>query len=144
MIPDGEYLIPFGQARICREGSDLTLVAVGRMVQLALEAAARLEQQGVSVEVIDPRTIVPLDRKTIVDSIRKTGRVAIVDEAPATCGFSGELFAIACEDCFDDLDGPPLRICSLAAPNPFSPVLENQMIPSLERVVSEIQRSLDS
>jgi acetoin:2,6-dichlorophenolindophenol oxidoreductase subunit beta len=144
MIPDGEYLIPFGQARICREGSDLTLVAVGRMVQLALEAAARLEQQGVSVEVIDPRTIVPLDRKAIVDSIRKTGRVAIVDEAPATCGFSGELFAIACEDCFDDLDGPPLRICSLAAPNPFSPVLENQMIPSLERVVSEIQRSLDS
>jgi pyruvate dehydrogenase E1 component beta subunit len=142
MIPDGEYLIPFGEARICREGTDLTLVGVGRMVQVALEAAERLEAQGVSVEVIDPRTIVPLDRKTIVDSIRKTGRVAIVDEAPAPCGFSGELFAIACEDCFDDLDGPPLRICSLAAPNPFSPVLENQMIPSVERVVSEIQRSI--
>jgi pyruvate/2-oxoglutarate/acetoin dehydrogenase E1 component len=143
-VPEGEYLIPFGEARICREGSELTLVAVGRMVHVALEAAARLEQQGVSVEVIDPRSIVPLDRKTITESIRKTGRVVIVDEAPATCGFSGEVFAIACEDCFDDLDAPPLRICSLSAPNPFSPVLENQMIPSVERVVSEIQRSLDA
>lgn len=144
MIPDGEYTIPFGKARVCREGQDLTLVAVGRMVQVALEAAARLEQQGVSVEVIDPRTIVPLDRKAIVDSIRKTGRIGIVDEAPAACGFSGEIFAIACEDCFDDLDGPPLRICSLPAPNPFSPVLENQMIPGVDRVVSEIQRALAS
>jgi pyruvate/2-oxoglutarate/acetoin dehydrogenase E1 component len=144
MIPEGEYLIPFGEARICREGNDLTLVAVGRMVQVALEAAARLEQQGVSVEVIDPRSIVPLDRKTIAESIRKTGRAAIVDEAPANCGFSGEFFAIACEDCFDDLDAPPLRICSLAAPNPFSPVLEDQMIPSIDRVVSEIQRSFEA
>ena len=114
------------------------------MVQLALVAAERLERQGISVEVIDPRTIVPLDRAAISASIRKTGRVAIVDEAPAMCGFSGELFAIACEDCFDDLDGPPLRICSLPAPNPFSPVLENQMIPSVERIVSEIQRSFES
>jgi pyruvate/2-oxoglutarate/acetoin dehydrogenase E1 component len=144
MIPDGEYLIPFGNARIFREGSDLTLVAVGRMVRVALEAAPQLEQQGISVEVLDPRTIVPLDRASITASIRKTGRVAIVDEAPATCGFSGEVFAIACEDCFDDLDAPPLRICSLAAPNPFSPVLENQMIPSVERVVSEIQRSFEA
>ena len=103
MVPQEEYLIPFGQARIFREGSDLTLVAVGRMVQVALDAAARLEQHGISAEVIDPRTIVPLDRATIAASIRKTGRVAIVDEAPAMCGFSGELFAVACEDCFDDL-----------------------------------------
>jgi pyruvate/2-oxoglutarate/acetoin dehydrogenase E1 component len=144
MVPQGERLIPFGEARIWRGGTDLTLIAVGRMVQLALEAAARLEERGVSVEVIDPRTIVPLDRKTIVESIRKTGRVAIVDEAPAMCGFSGEIFAIACEDCFDDLDGPPVRICSLGAPNPFSPVLENQMIPTVERIVSEISRSLDT
>ena len=143
-IPDGEYAIPFGRARICREGTDLTLLGVGRMVHVALEAAARLETAGISVEVIDPRTVAPLDRETIAASIRKTGRIAIVDEAPAPCGFSGEVFAIACEDCFDDLDGPPLRICSLAAPNPFSPVLENQMIPSVDRVVSEIRRSLAS
>ena len=144
MIPDGEYAIPFGRARICREGTDLTLLAVGRMVHVALEAASRLEAAGISVEVIDPRTVAPLDREAIAASIRKTGRIAIVDEAPAPCGFSGEVFAIACEDCFDDLDGPPLRICSLAAPNPFSPVLENQMIPSVERVVSEIRRSLSA
>ena len=142
MVPEDEYCIPFGQARICREGQDLTLVAVSRMVHVALEAAARLEQHGVSVEVIDPRTVAPLDRKTIGDSLRKTGRIAILDEASAACGFSGEIFAIACEDSFDYLDGPPLRICSLAAPNPFSPVLENLMIPSVDRVVSEIRRSL--
>ena len=94
--------------------------------------------------MIDPRTIVPLDRAAIAASIKKTGRVAIVDEAPAMCGFSGEIFAIACEDCFDDLDAPPLRICSLAAPNPFSPVLENQMIPTVARVVREIRGSLEA
>ena len=143
-VPDEEYLIPFGQANIVREGGDLTLVAVGRMVHVAAEAAAKLEQDGMSVEVIDPRTVAPLDRKTIAESIRKTGRVAILDEAPAMCGFSGEVFAIACEDCFDDLDGPPLRICSLAAPNPFSPVLENQMIPGVDRVVSAIRTCLDA
>jgi acetoin:2,6-dichlorophenolindophenol oxidoreductase subunit beta len=139
-IPTKDYMIPFGEARIRREGTDLTLIAVGKMVQLALDAADVLQQQGISAEVIDPRTIVPLDRNAITESIRKTGRVAVVDEAPANCGFSAEVFAIACEDCFDDLDGPPLRICSLPAPNPFSPVLEDQMIPSVDRIVSEIRR----
>ena len=112
-IPTEEYTIPFGQARIRREGTDLTLIAVGKMVQLAVDAADILQQQGISAEVIDPRTIVPLDRNAIAKSISKTGRVAVVDEAPANCGFSAEVFAIACEDCFDDLDAPPLRICSL-------------------------------
>lgn len=140
-IPTGEYTIPFGQARIRREGTDVTLIAVGKMVQQAVDAAEILQQEGLSVEVIDPRTIVPLDRKALSASISKTGRVAVVDEAPASCGFAAEVFAIACEDCFDDLDSPPLRICSLAAPNPFSPVLEDQMIPSVERIVSEIRRA---
>jgi len=141
-IPIADYTIPFGQARIRREGSDLTLIAVGKMVQQAVDAAEILHQQdGLSVEVIDPRTIVPLDRKALASSISKTGRVAIVDEAPANCGFSAEVFAIACEDCFDDLDSPPLRICSLPAPNPFSPVLEDQMIPNVDRIVSEIRRA---
>jgi pyruvate/2-oxoglutarate/acetoin dehydrogenase E1 component len=141
-IPTEEYTIPFGQARIRREGTDLTLIAVGKMVQLAVDAAEILQQQGICAEVIDPRTIVPLDRKAIVKSISKTGRVAVVDEAPASCGFSAEVFAMACEDCFDDLDAPPLRICSLPAPNPFSPVLEDQMIPSVDRIVSEIRGRL--
>ena len=139
-VPEEEYLIPFGKAHISRAGHDVTIVAVGRMVLVALEAAGLLEAQGISAEVIDPRSIAPLDRQTIAESIRKTGRLAVVDEAPAACGFSGEVVALACEDCFDSLDAPPLRICSLHVPNPFSPVLENQMIPTPQRVMSEVRR----
>jgi pyruvate/2-oxoglutarate/acetoin dehydrogenase E1 component len=141
-VPQEEYLIPFGEARIVREGSDVTVVAVARMVQVALEAASLLEREGTSAEVIDPRTIAPLDRETIAASIRKTGRLAVVDEAPAACGFSGEVLALACEQCFDHLDAPPVRVCSLHVPNPFSPVLENQMIPTPERVASEIREKM--
>jgi acetoin:2,6-dichlorophenolindophenol oxidoreductase subunit beta len=141
-VPEEEFLIPFGQARIVREGRDVTVVATGKMVHTALEAARLLEQQGISAEVVDPRTIAPLDRKTIAESIRKTGRLSVVDEAPASCGFSGEVFALACEECFDDLDAPPIRICSLHVPNPFSPVLEDQMIPTPERVAAAILEKL--
>ncbi|MFN0171330.1 MAG: alpha-ketoacid dehydrogenase subunit beta [Bryobacteraceae bacterium] len=141
-VPDGEYTIPLGKARIRREGTDLTIVAVSRMVAIATEVADELSREGISVEVIDPRSIVPLDREAISASIQKTGRLAIIDEAPPSCGFASELFAIACEDCFDFLDAPPLRICSLPAPNPFSPVLENEMLPSSERVLRELRKSL--
>ncbi|SRR5581483_10227409 len=141
-VPEQEYLIPFGQARVAREGKDVTVVATGRMVQIALDAAEQLEAERISAEVIDPRTVAPLDRKSIAESILKTGRLLVVDEAPATCGFSGEVFAVACEECFDALDAPPQRVCSLHVPNPFSPVLETQMIPTPERVASEIRRLL--
>ena len=141
-IPDREYLVPLGEARIHREGKDITLVAISKMVNIAIEAAAALEKEGISAEVVDPRSIVPLDRKRIADSIRKTGRLAVIDEAPAMCGFSGEILALACEECFDALDAPPLRICSLPVPNPFSPNLEREMIPGVDRVVSEV-RELD-
>ena len=139
VVPEEEYLIPFGQARIARAGEHLTVVATSRMVELALKAAAELEKQGISAEVIDPRTIVPLDRKAITDSIRKTGRIAVIDESPSMCSFAAEVLAIATEDCFKELKAPPRRICSLPVPNPFSPVLENQMIPSVGRIASEIQ-----
>jgi pyruvate/2-oxoglutarate/acetoin dehydrogenase E1 component len=138
-VPEEEYLIPFGQARVSRSGEDVTIVATSRMVTLAAEAAAVLEKEGVSAEVIDPRTIVPLDRKTIIDSIRRTGRLAVVDEAPPFCGFSGEVLAMAVEECLDSLDMPPKRICSVPVPDPFSPVLEKAMIPSVERIVSEVR-----
>ena len=141
-VPEEEYLIPFGQAHISRAGNDVSIVAAGRMVHVALQAAALLEAAGISAEVVDPRTITPLDRETIAQSIGKTGRLVVVDEAPAACGFSGEVVALACEECFDSLDAPPLRICSLHVPNPFSPVLENQMIPTPERVAAEIQKWL--
>ena len=138
VVPEEEYLIPFGDARIVREGKDLTIVAMSRMVDLAAKAAAVLAQEGISAEVIDPRTIVPLDRQKITDSIKKTGRLVVIDESPSSCSFAAELLAIAVEDCFDELQVTPKRICSLPVPNPFSPVLENQMIPSVDRIVSEV------
>jgi pyruvate/2-oxoglutarate/acetoin dehydrogenase E1 component len=141
-VPENEYLIPFGQARVHRPGADATVVAVGRMVHVALEAADLLEKEGISIEVIDPRTIAPLDKESIVNSVRKTGRLAIIDEAPAMCGFSGEVIALACEQALDSMDAPPRRICSLPAPNPFSPSLENQMLPTPTRAAEEIRQML--
>ena len=138
-VPVEEYLIPFGEARIQREGIDVTLVAVSKMVNLSINAAVVLEKEGISVEVVDPRTIVPWDRKTIADSIRKTGRLVVIDEAGPMYGFSAEIIAVACEECFDALDAPPLRICSLPVPHPFSPPLENEMIPSLDQIVTKIR-----
>ena len=112
------------------------------MVDLAIKAAAALSEQGISAEVIDPRSIVPLDRDKITKSIKKTGKLVVIDESPAFCSFAGELLAIAVEDCFDELHVAPRRICSLPVPNPFSPVLENQMIPSVERIVGEVQQMM--
>src|ERR1022692_1387014 len=141
-VPEEEYLIPFGEARIVREGKDLTIVAMSRMVDLATKAALVLAEQGVSAEVIDPRTIVPLDRQKITDSIRKTGRLVVIDESPSSCSFAAELLAIAVEDCFNELQVTPKRICSLPVPNPFSPVLENQMIPTVDRIVGEVHNMM--
>jgi pyruvate/2-oxoglutarate/acetoin dehydrogenase E1 component len=143
VVPEEEYLIPFGEARIISEGSDLTIVAMSRMVDLAVKAAAELAKQGVSAEVIDPRTIVPLDRETITNSIKKTGRLVAIDESPSSCSFAAELLAIAAEDCFEQLEVPPRRISSLPVPNPFSPVLENQMIPTVDRIVSEVHQMME-
>ena len=138
VVPEEEYLVPLGDARIIREGKDLTIVAMSRMVDLGIKAAAELEKEGISAEVIDPRSIVPLDRQKITDSIKKTGRLVVIDESPSSCSFAAELLAIAVEDCFDELRAVPRRICSLAVPNPFSPILENQMIPTVERIVGEV------
>lgn len=141
-VPEEEYLIPFGQANVLREGKDLTIVAMSRMVQLALKAADVLNDQGISAEVIDPRTIVPFDRTRITESIKKTGKLVVIDESPSSCSFAAELLAIAVEDCFENLKVKPKRICSLPVPNPFSPVLENLMIPSVERIVSDVQKMI--
>jgi pyruvate/2-oxoglutarate/acetoin dehydrogenase E1 component len=143
-VPEEEYLIPLGDARIVHEGQDLTIVAMSRMVDLATKAAGVLAQQGISAEVIDPRTIVPLDRQKITNSIKKTGRLVVIDESPSSCSFAAELLAIAAEDCFGELQAAPKRICSMPVPNPFSPVLENQMIPSVDRIVSEVHRMMNN
>ncbi len=138
VVPEEEYLIPFGDARIVREGKDLTMVAMSKMVDSATKAAAKLAEQGISAELIDPRTIVPFDRQKITSSIKKTGRLVVIDESPSYCSFAGELIAIATEDCFNELQVAPRRICSLGVPNPFSPVLENQMIPTVDRIIGEV------
>ena len=142
VVPEEEYLVPLGDARIVSEGKDLTIVATSRMVDLAVKAAEQLGKQGVSAEVIDPRSIVPLDREKITKSIKKTGRLVVIDESPSSCSFAAELLAIALEDCFGELQVAPKRICSLPVPNPFSPVLENQMIPSVDRIVGEINQMM--
>jgi pyruvate/2-oxoglutarate/acetoin dehydrogenase E1 component len=138
-VPTDEYLIPFGQASIARRGHDVTLVALGKMVCQAIDAAAELAIAGISVEVIDPRTIAPFDKATLLESIGRTGRVAIVDEAYATCGMAAEIAAIAATEAFDDLDAPPLRICALPAPHTFSPSVDAYLVPSIERIASEIK-----
>ncbi len=137
-VPEEEYLIPFGQAAVVRPGSDVTLVALGKMVPIALQAASELESQNISVEIIDPRTIAPLDRATILESVAKTGRLAIVDEAYASCGMAAEIAAVAVAEGFDDLDAPVLRICTLPAPHTFSPTVDAYLVPSAEKIVAEV------
>lgn len=141
-VPEEEYLIPFGQARISRPGRDVTVVALGKMLQRALEAAEKLQEQGISLEVIDPRTLVPLDKATILSSLAKTGRLAIVDEAYASCGMAAEIAAIAACEALDELDAPILRICALPAPHTFSPTVDSYLVPSVDRIVLEIENMM--
>jgi acetoin:2,6-dichlorophenolindophenol oxidoreductase subunit beta len=117
-----------------REGEDVTLVATSSMVYVALAAADLLEQAGVSAEVVDPRTLVPLDRETLVASARKTGRAIVVDEGHRSYGASAELAAVISEHAFYDLDAPVLRLAAMDVPVPFSPVLEDETVPTPERV----------
>jgi len=138
-IPDGDYEIEFGQARIVRSGKNLTVVAIARMVHLALSLCDKLEQQGISVELIDPRTVLPLDTETILQSVRKTGRLLIVDEAPAACGVAAEIAARIADAGFDELDAPIRRVCGAFCPTPYSPSLESQVVPSAEMVERAIR-----
>ncbi len=134
--PDDDIIIPFGKARVCREGTDVTVVAVSLMVQRSLEAAATLKD--VSVEVIDPRTLVPLDLETIFASVEKTGRLLIADEAYPVCSFASEVAAAVSGERLHDLDAPIRRVGPKATPHPFSPVLERAMIPRAEEIAKAI------
>ena len=137
-LPEGDYIVPLGKADIKREGQDLTIVTYGRMLPLCLEAAALLEQEGISAEVVDPRTLVPLDKETIVGSVKKTGRLLIVHEACQTGGFGGEVAAVIAEsDAFHSLKAPIRRCCGLDVPIPFNAELEKSAVPGLERITSD-------
>jgi acetoin:2,6-dichlorophenolindophenol oxidoreductase subunit beta len=142
LVPDGDHLVPLGVADVKREGEDVTVIATSSMVQVALSAAEELEREGVSVEVVDPRTIAPLDRATLVTSARKTGRVIVVDEGHQSYGASAELAAVIAEDAFWYLDAPVVRLGAMDVPIPFSPVLEDQTVPTPERVADAALRLL--
>lgn len=138
-VPDEEYLTPFGEAAIVREGTDVTVVALALMVHRTLEAAATLEKEGVSVEVIDLRTVAPLDIDTIVASVHKTGRLLIVDEDYGPCSIGAEIAARVGQQAFDDLDAPIARLNGAFAPVPYSPPLEAAVQPDTERILQAIR-----
>ena len=137
-IPEEEYTIPLGQADIKREGTDVTVVAVELMVHRALSAANRLQEKGISLEIIDPRTLVPLDKQAIIDSVKKTGRLVIMTEEPKTGSLAAEISAIVAEEAFDFLDAPIKRVCAPDTPIPFSPVLEKFWMPSEEDLINAV------
>jgi 2-oxoisovalerate dehydrogenase E1 component beta subunit len=134
-VPDEDYTVPLGKARVAREGDDLTVIAYGLMLHYSLQAAEELAQEGVDVEVVDLRTLVPLDTATILDSVKKTNKVLIVHEDTRTGGFGGELAAVIAEEAFEYLDGPIRRLTGPDVPAmPFNTKLEEAFLPSPERI----------
>jgi acetoin:2,6-dichlorophenolindophenol oxidoreductase subunit beta len=134
-VPAEEYLVPLGVADVKREGTDVTVVGIHTMVGKALEAAERLAEEGISVEVIDPRTLVPFDEATIIDSVKKTGRLIVSHEAYTRSGYGAEIIARVVEAAFDYLDAPPVRICARDVPVPYSAVLEAAALPQVDDLV---------
>ncbi len=141
-IPEEEYTIPFGKANILKEGKDITVIGTSLQALHALQAAENLLKEGIDVEVIDPRTIVPFDRDTMIQSVKKTGKMLVVDEGCERCGAAGEMIADLVKDVFYDLDLPPERLTTANTPMPFSPVLEFPLIPNQEKICRKIKGML--
>lgn len=139
-IPGEEYLIPFGKADVKREGKDVTIVATGLMVYKCLSVAQRLSEEGIRVEVIDLRSLIPLDKETIINSIKKTGRAVIVSEDHLTAGVTSEISAAVYEEGFDCLDAPVERVAALDIPIPFAPRAEDYTIPNEERIYTVVKK----
>ena len=145
-VPDDDYTVPIGKADVKREGTDITVIAIAWMVQEALAAAQTLDKEGISVEVVDPRTLVPMDSKTIRASVRKTGRLLVADEAGPTAGASAEIISLATEDpeTFKMLRAPVSRVCAHDAPIPYSPVLEDYVFPNRDRIADGIRAAMSA
>jgi 2-oxoisovalerate dehydrogenase E1 component beta subunit len=139
-LPEGDYTVPIGEARVMRAGRDVSVITYGAMAHLAMEAADVLAKEGIELEVVDLRTLLPLDRKTISDTVKKTSRVILLHEHPRTGGLAGEISAIIHEEAFDYLDAPITRIAALDTPVPFSPPLEEFFLPKVADVVRESRR----
>ena len=141
-VPEGDYTVPMGEASITREGTDITVVGIGYLAHEALEAANVLAGEGISVEVIDPRTLVPLDVDTIVASVQKTSRLIVADEATPVASAASEIIASVAEAAFEYLDTYPARVCALNAPTPFSPSLEQTVLPDQNRIIEAVREQV--
>ncbi len=141
-IPEEDYVIPLGKADVKREGSDVTIVATSRMVHLSLAAADRLAAEGIQCEVVDPRTLSPLDDETILNSVGKTNKLVVVCEAYPKCSFASEVAAMVAEKGFDLLDAPIQRVTSLHTPIPFAPKLEKFVTPSEDKIIAAVKKIL--
>jgi 2-oxoisovalerate dehydrogenase E1 component beta subunit len=135
-LPEGEFTVPLGKAAVRREGRDLTIISYAAMMYPALEAAETLAKEGIEAEVIDLRTLLPLDRETIINSVKKTNKLLIVHEDTRTGGIAGEIAALVCEGAFEDLDGPIARVTALDTPTPYSPPLEEHFLPNASKIVA--------
>jgi len=141
-VPDGEHVDRLGTAKVLREGEDATVVALAAMVPRAVQAAEQLAAEGISVEVVDVRSLVPLDVTTILDSVRRTSRLFTVEENPRLCGWGAEVASLASEESFFDLDGPIVRITSPHVPMPAADSLEDATVPSVGRIVETVRRNM--
>jgi pyruvate dehydrogenase E1 component beta subunit len=142
-VPDAPYFIPFGQARVVREGEDITVIALSDMVDYALKAAEQLAGEGISVEVIDPRTLAPFDVETMVRSVKKTGRLVVAHVANLTGGVGGEISSRVAYSAFDYLLAPVERVGAKDAPVPFSPILEREVLPDEKAILQAVHRALN-
>jgi len=142
-VPTEEYLVPLGVADVKRTGSDVTIIATSWMVRHALSAAEKLAAEGISCEVVDPRTLWPLDKQTIIDSVRKTRRCIVVTEAPVEGGWSGEAAAVVQEHCFHELEMPVKRVGGMRTGIPFGPVLERLVVPGEETIIDAVREMMD-
>lgn len=143
-VEDGEFRIPFGVARTVREGKDVTIVAISSAVPQSIIAAQKLEAEGISVEIIDPRTLVPFDSQAVLNSVARTGRLVIADPANKTCGAAAEISAIVAEEAFDCLKAPIMRVTTPDTHIPFSPALEKQLYPNAEKIADAVRKTLQS
>jgi acetoin:2,6-dichlorophenolindophenol oxidoreductase subunit beta len=141
-VPDGPYTLPFGEANVTRRGNHVTVVAFSRMVLLANQAADKLAREGISVEVIDPRTISPLDTDSIIESVEKTGRLVVVDEATPMCGMASEIVSAIASEAFECLQAPPVKVTAPHTPVPATPHLEAEYVPSREKIERAIRKVL--
>jgi len=142
-VPEEAYTVPLGKAKIAREGADITIVGIQMMTVYAQEAAERLAKEGIEVEVIDLRSLVPLDKETILESVRKTHRLLVVDEDYLSYGMTAEISAVVAEEALYDLDGPIKRLAIPDVPIPYSRVLENFVVPSADKIYDTVKEMLE-